>query len=83
MAIDTTAGRAPTALSRIWVALAIAIFLGLLSLAAVQSISVECRDVYLITEDGRYITTEAGVRLTTGQRECRSSWHGLPPRPLP
>jgi hypothetical protein len=69
--VDIGLDRAPANARRAWIALAIALFLGLLSFAAVQSIRVDCRDIYLTADDGRSLTTDNGKLLTTGQRSCR------------
>ena len=56
---------------RAWVVLALALFLGLLSLAAVRVTRIDCRDVYLTGDDGRFLTSDAGTPLTADQQQCQ------------
>jgi hypothetical protein len=69
--VDIGVDHAPANLSRRWIALAIVLFLGLLSFAAVRSIRIECGNVYLASQGGRLLATQAGELLTTGGRSCR------------
>jgi len=48
-------------------------FFGLISLAAVQSMTVECQDEYLTADDGiTLLTADDGVTLlTTGRQQCQ------------
>ena len=48
---------------RLWRAWIILMFLGLLSLAAVQKMRVECRNQYVMLEDGNYLLLNNGGRL--------------------
>jgi hypothetical protein len=66
--VDIGLDRPPADVRR--VALAIALFLGLLSFATAQSIRFNC-DVYLSSDDGRLLATQEGKLLITGQRSCR------------
>jgi hypothetical protein len=64
-----------------WFLMVLALYLGILALAAVAEIAVECRDAtgYVRTTDGGYVRTVDGGRLrTVGQsrRECRLVWRG-------
>jgi hypothetical protein len=67
--IVTDANRALANVAQM-IALAIALFLGLVSFATVLSIHVDCRDVYVTSDDGRLLTADNGRPLTTGQRSC-------------
>ena len=71
VATDIDADRAPTNLSWAWTTLAIALFFGLLSFAAILSIRADCRDVYLASDYGRLLITDNGRPLTTDQQSCR------------
>jgi hypothetical protein len=51
-------------------ALLLALFLGLLSFAAVSQMTVKCEPVYLTADDGVTILTGDGKLLTTGERQC-------------
>jgi hypothetical protein len=48
-------------------------FLGLISLAAAQAMTVECQDEYLTADDGiTLLTADDGVTLlTTGRQQCQ------------
>jgi hypothetical protein len=70
-----------------------ALFLALLSLAAVREMKVECRDEYLTADDGvtlltaddgvTLLTADDGVTLlTTGRQQCQLELGDLR-RPLP
>jgi hypothetical protein len=56
---------------RSWVILMLALFLGLLSLAAVVAArEVECREEYLMADDGATLLTGDG-KFLTGRQQCR------------
>jgi len=67
---------------RALIGLLLAMFLGLLSLAAVREMRVECRDVYLTDDFGRTLLSDDGQRLQPDQnRQCRlndGAWVPLP-----
>jgi hypothetical protein len=54
-----------------WIVLAIAMLLGIITLAAARSIRIECSNVYVTTDEGRVATTDDGRFGTTDQRSCR------------
>jgi hypothetical protein len=68
--VDIGLDRPPADVRRAWIALAIALFLGLLSFATAQSIRFNF-DVYMSSDDGRLLATQEGKLLITGQRSCR------------
>ena len=67
---------------RALIGLLLAMFLGLLSLAAVQAMRVDCRDVYLTDDFGRILLSDGGQRLQPDQnKQCRlndNAWIPLP-----
>jgi hypothetical protein len=54
------------------IVLLVGCFLGLVSLAAVETMRVDCRDQYLTADDGvTILTADDGVTpLTTGRQQC-------------
>jgi hypothetical protein len=73
MAIAFPPVDAPLNHRRAWVTLMLALFLGLLSLAAVREPKVQCQPEYLLADDGiTRLTADDGVRrLTTGRQQCQ------------
>ena len=63
--VDIGVDRVPANAQRAWIALAIALFLGLHSFGAVQSKRIECGGVYLSTDDGRPLSADNGKILVT------------------
>jgi len=63
MAIAVPPFGAPVVRRRVWVTLMLALLLGLLSLAAVREMKVECGPEYLTADDGAtLLTADDGVR---------------------
>jgi hypothetical protein len=72
MAVAVTPVRAPFDHRRSWVVLMLALFLGLLSLAAVVAArEVECQEEYITADDGVTRLTGDGVKLSTGRQQCQ------------
>jgi len=73
MAIAVPPFGAPVVRRRVWVTLMLALLLGLLSLAAVREMKVECGPEYLTADDGAtLLTADDGVPLlTTGRQRCQ------------
>jgi hypothetical protein len=73
MAIAVPPVGAPVVRRRVWVTLMLALLLGLLSLAAVREMKVECGPEYLTANDGAtLLTADDGVPLlTTGRQRCQ------------
>jgi len=56
----------------------LALFLGLLSLAAVATAKVECNNEYLTADDGvMRLAADDGALLTTGRQQCRAKFGGF------
>jgi hypothetical protein len=84
MAVVTVPDFLPRQYKRARIVVLLLAFLGLISLAAVQAMTVECQDKYLTADDGiTPLTADDGVTLlTTGRQRCQLVVGGGPV-PLP
>jgi hypothetical protein len=73
MAVVTVPDFVPRQYKRARIVVLLLAFLGLISLAAAQAMTVECQDEYLTADDGiTLLTADDGVTLlTTGRQQCQ------------
>jgi hypothetical protein len=71
MAVVTVPSILPSNHRRRWITLVVVAFFGLLSLAAVLTMRVECRNDYLLAESGGYLLYESGERIALHSKQCR------------
>jgi hypothetical protein len=71
MTVVTVPGYAPRTFHRRTLLLLVLLFLGVISLAALAPVKIDCRDELLTADDGKTLLTGGGALLTTGRQQCR------------